>query len=205
MKNYENLQSIIEIKNIVKVSEKFAFPKAKTEDINSIIKSLNPKKATGPDGIPIKIIKIATNIIDSHLTNLINRDIELNKFSENAKVASVRPIYKKDERSKIKNYRPVSILNAFSKIYERYLHNCLTPFINDVLSSFISAYRKHFGSNHVLIRLIEDWKKFLDSKNIVGAVLIDLSKAFDCIPHDLLIAKMHMDFLRTLWFLCIHS
>ena len=58
------------------------------------------------------------------------------------------------------------------------------------MSDFVSVYRKYFDLNHVLIRLIEYWKKSLDNKNIVGAVFIDLPKAFDCIPHDLLIAKM---------------
>ena len=93
------------------------------------------------------------------MTNIINQNIELNCFSEFAKFASVRPLYKKEERCKIKNYRPVNILSAFSKIYETYLHNCLTPFVNKVLSDFVSAYRKSFGSNHVLVRLIENWKK----------------------------------------------
>ena len=130
--------------------------------------------------------------MDCHLTNVINQGIELNSFSEFTKVASVKPLYKKrrNVQSKIKHYRPVSILNAFSKIYETYLHNSLTPFINKVLSGLVSACRKSFGSNHILIRVIEVRKKYLDNKNIVGTVLIDLPKAFDCIPHDLLTAKM---------------
>ena len=161
LKHYENHPSIKEIKKLVKKNETFTFPKAKTEDINKIINSLNPKKATGPDSIPIKIIKVASKIIDSHLTNAINEDLDIDNYSDSGKIASVKPLYKKDERSKIKNYRPVSILNAFSKIYERYLHNCLTPFVNEVLSNFICAYRKSFGTNHGLIRLIEDFGKNL--------------------------------------------
>ena len=65
--------------------------------------------------------------------------------------------------------------------------------MNKVLSDFVSASRKRFDLNRIIIRLINDWnelEKSLDSKNIVGAVFIDLSKAFECIPHDLLIAKM---------------
>ena len=103
----------------------------------------------------------------------------------------MRPIYKKKSRHQVENYRPVSILNAFSKIYERYIHNSLIPFVDSFLSVFISAYRRTYSSNHVLIRLIENWKQSLDKNKFVRAVLMDFSKAFDCISHELLITKMH--------------
>ena len=74
---------------------------------------------TGPDGVPVKILKIARNFIDSHLTNILNRDIKENKFSEDAKTALVRPSSKKNDRDKIQNYKPVSILNDISKVCER--------------------------------------------------------------------------------------
>ena len=95
------------------------------EDISLIIKSLNPKKATGPDGIPIKVLRYASNATDSHLCNIIGNDIDTNKYSEEPKTALVRPIFKKNERNKIENYRPVTILNGMSKIYERFIHNSL--------------------------------------------------------------------------------
>ena len=147
--------------------------------------------ATGPDKIPAKVVKMSAYIIDKHLTNIINNDLLRNSFSDSAKIASVRPIFKKGERTEIGNYRPVSILNCFSKIYERFLHNQIASFSNEFLSDFISAYRKGYSTNQVLIRLIEDWKTSLDKNLFTGAVLMDLSKAFDFIPHNLLISKLH--------------
>ena len=70
-------------------------PLATAEHVNKIIKKLNPTKAIGPDEIPPKIVILSANIIDSHLANIINHGLDNNSFSEGAKIATVRPIYKK--------------------------------------------------------------------------------------------------------------
>ena len=74
---------------------------------------MNIKKVTGPDTIPLKLVKLSANNADSHLCNITNRDLENNYFSDGAKIDSVRPIYKKKSRHDVENYRPVSILYAF--------------------------------------------------------------------------------------------
>ena len=82
-------------------------------------------------------------------------------------------------------------LNVFSKFYERIMKNQINSFIDSKLSTFLSAYRKSYSTQHVLIRLIEEWKQKLDRNYVVGAILMDLSKAFDSIPHYLIIAKLY--------------
>ena len=156
IKTYEHHPSIELIKeNIQKEKNEFNIKAASVGQINKIIKGLNPKKATGPDKIPVKIVKLATSVIDSHLTNIINNDLSNNAFSDSAKLASVRPIYKKDDRNEIKNYRPVSILNCFSKIYETFLNKELLPFVNRFISELMSAYRSGHSTNHVFNHLLK--------------------------------------------------
>ena len=112
-------------------------------------------------------------------------------FPKNAKVASVTSIDKKtDDKKSVLNFRPISILNCFSKVYENILKSQLVEKMNNLFSPFISVYRESYNMQNVLIRLIEEWRKNLRNNNIVGAVLMDLSKAFDCIPRDLVITKL---------------
>ena len=118
---YSNHPSIRKIKNSCIPENKFDLSYASTSDINKILKSLNVNKAKEPDGIYAKFVKMSANVIDCHLANIINSDISLNIYSKHAKTVTVRPIFKKDDRTKIKNYRPVSLSNIFSKIYERFL------------------------------------------------------------------------------------
>ena len=113
---YSNHPSTRKIKNLCVPENTFDLPYASTSDINKIIKSLNVNKAKGPDGISAKFVKMSANVIDCHLANIINNDISSKKYSKHAKLATVRPILKKDDRTNIKNYRLVSLLNIFSKI-----------------------------------------------------------------------------------------
>ena len=131
IQDYKNHPSLKKIKNNLN-SKPFDFP-----ELNTIIKSLDPKKATGPDGIPIKIIKHGLNIIDSHFCKIIKKDLSKNKYSEEPKTALVRPIFKKNERNKLENYRPVSILSGMSKIYELQL----SLFLCRIFSIKIRSYQ----------------------------------------------------------------
>ena len=101
---------------------------------------------------------MSANVIYYHLANTINNDISLYKYSKQAKTATARPIFKKDDRTNIKNYRPVNLLNIFSKIYERFLEENLTNYVETFLSKFASASRKSYSSNHVILRLAENGK-----------------------------------------------
>ena len=104
-----NYTTTRKIKNLCVPENKFDLPYGRTSDIiNKIIKSLNLKRAKGPDGISAKFVKMSANIFDSHLANIVNNDISLNKYSKHAKTTTVRPIFKKD-RMKVKHYRPVSL------------------------------------------------------------------------------------------------
>ena len=107
-------------------------------------------------------------------------------FPENPKIVSVTPIDKKtDNKNCVLNFCPISLLNCFSKVYGNILK---IPFVEKMNNLF--SYRESYNTQHLLIRLIEEWRKHLDNNYHIGAVLMDLSKAFDCIPHDLAIAKL---------------
>ena len=100
-------------------------------------------------------------------------------FPDDFEITSVIPLDKgKTNKNEISNFGPVSILNTFSKIYEKSIKDEL---VSRYLSPFISAYRKGYRTQHVLTHLVEGWRERLDNNYIVGAILMDLSKAFDCI------------------------
>ena len=102
----------------------------------------------------------------------INYCLRQGTFPANAKIASVVPVDKsKPDKYDILNYRPVSILNTFSKIYEKEIKNQLVSFFDKYLSPFISAYRKNYSIHQVRILLFEEWREKLDKNFIVGTVL----------------------------------
>ena len=106
------------------------------------------------------------------------------------KWANITPVYKKRDSTDKINYRPISNLPTFSKIFERIIYDQIYIFFQNVYSIFLGGCRKGFSVQHSLVFLLKRWQDSLDKKGVIGTVLIDLSKAFDCIQHDLLFAKL---------------
>ena len=190
IKMFEKHNSIITIKNNLKHNTLFEFQPITKDTLKEIILSLDHNKAFGHDMISAKFLKLSADIIAGPLANIFNKGILQGTFPSSMKLAVVSPVYKKKDPFNKENYRPISVLTALSKVFEKAIELQLSPFLNINFSNFLCAYRKHFSSQHALIRLIEEWKTSLEAKKHTAAVLMDLSKAFDSLPINLLIAKL---------------
>ena len=193
---YKDHPSIKQIKNKIipdsnQIQVIYAFKHVTVDNMNKLLNELDTKKTVGIDTIPTKLIKTASNFLAPMFTTAINFNIESSVFPDNTKVTTVVPLDKgKPDKNNISNFRPVSLLNTFSKFYERVIKDQLVLSMENYFSPMVSAYRKNYSTQHVITCLVEEWRKHLDENFVVGAVLTDLSKAFNFIAHDLLIAKL---------------
>ena len=106
------------------------------------------------------------------------------------KLAEVSPSYKKADNLVKGNYRPVSVLTTLSKLYESTMNDQLFKHFVSIFNKLLSAFRKGHSCQTLLVKCIEDWKSALDQNKHIGVLFTDLSKAFDCLPHSLLLAKL---------------
>ena len=112
-------------------------------------------------------------------------------FPASLKLANITPLYKKGSKNSNENYRPVSILRNISKIYERRLFKPISNYFENIFSKFQCDFRQGPSAQYCLISMIHNWKKSVDKGKTFAALLTDLSKAFDCLQHDLIIAKLN--------------
>ena len=101
-------------------------------------------------------------------------------FPKELKAGEVSSLFKSLDAFIKKNYRPITVLSSVSKIYERVLESQIKSHALSFLSPLLCGFREGYGTQHALLRLIETCKKTLDKGGVAGALLMDLSKAFDC-------------------------
>ena len=115
----------------------------------------------------------------------INFCIENSIFPSDLKVADVTPAFKKKSKTSKDNYRPISILPNISKIYERCLYNQMQTYFDNILSKYQCGFHQGLNEQHCLVSMIEKWKGSVDKGGVLGALMTDLSKAFDCLHHEI--------------------
>ena len=186
---YSKHPSIVKIKSLFS-NLNFSFPHILPSDVHRVIMNLNSSKAvSGP--FSANVIKSVSNVIVNPLTDCINAAISEGVFPSELKKAKITPVFKKGDKTMVENYRPISILPICSKIYERILFTHIEKYFENIFSPLLCGFRSKYSTQHALLRLLGHWQQCLDKGGIVGTVLMDLSKAFDTLSHDLLIAKLH--------------
>ena len=160
--------------------------------MSTVIKSLKNGKSSGPNSIPVKLLKLLDDSISSDLSILINESFAIGIFPDKLKIAKVIPIFKKGVRTKTSNYRPISLLSTFSKIFEKLMQTRLQKFLEtcDVLFCMQFGFRSGHSTEHALISLTESIKTTLDNKRLGCGIFIDLQKAFDTVNHEILLNKL---------------
>ena len=142
---YKNHSSILQIKSEVssKSCSDSDFSRnilVTSDEVEKMLKSLNSQKSAGTNRLPIKLVKLASEILLKPLSIAMNNSITSSTFPDRAKVATVVPIDKKtDNKYSVSNFRPVSLLNCFSKIYENYIKNHIVNSMSNYISPHVSA------------------------------------------------------------------
>ena len=179
-------------KNLNLEEKSFAFEPTTHAVVLKLLEDLNPSKSAGLDNIAGKFLKEGASILASPLTDLCNLSISLSSFPDECKVAKLKPLYKKETKTKPKNYRPISLLPLISKIIEKIIHNQTQSFLdeNKILYTYQSGFRKHYSTDTCLSYLTDRLRNGFEKGLLTGMILIDLQKAFDTIDHSILLEKM---------------
>ena len=143
----------------MKCSDKFEFRKITTEEVAMKIKQLNPRKASPADCIPAKILMENSDVFSVAIQNLFNSNLSKGTFPKELKAGDICSLFKKEDASMKKNYRPITVLPSVSKIYERLMQDPMLPFVQSFLSSLLCGFREGYGTQYALLRFVEACKK----------------------------------------------
>lgn len=173
-------------------AHQFQCPPVQEDELEKILNSLKNKWSSGYDDVPIKVIKDVKTALIKPLLHLINSSLISGIFPDKLKISKVVPVHKKGETTDIQNYRPISILPAFSKIFEKAMFNRLAEFLekNNLLNSQQHGFRKNKSTVTALVDFTESVIDSIDKREKITGIFMDLSKAFDSISHSKLLNKL---------------
>jgi hypothetical protein len=176
----------------LRTCKKFKFARVTEKSVHADLRKLKRKKAAGLDDIPPFVLNDAAGVLSIPLTRIINLSFETGVFPTDWKSSELTPIHKFGVKDCINNYRPISVIPAISKIIERIVHRQLSSYLetNNLLKDFQFGFRQNRSTELAAALFTDNVKRKVNEGKLVGAVFIDLSKAFDTLSHAKLIIKL---------------
>ena len=186
---YRNHPRILTIGELCKKIPQFSLRCVDKDEILKEILNFNASKVCRDSDIPSRIIKENADIFTGILHSSFSNSIYQCEFSSILKLANITPVFKERDRNFI-DHRPVSILSNISKIFEWCMFRQISSFMDSYLSKQQCGFRKGYSPQYCLLVMLKKWKNAIDMGKCFKALLTDLSKALDCIFHELLIVKL---------------
>ena len=162
------------------------------QGIEKLLQGLNPNKACGIDEISPRILKLASHEIAPILTKIFQASLDTGILPDDWRKANISPIYKKGDRARAENYRPVSLTCICCKLLEHVLHSQVMKHLDEynVLTKFQHGFRRGHSCESQLIQTMHDLCSNRDKRLQIDMLVLDFSKAFDTVPHHRLMLKL---------------
>lgn len=162
------------------------------EEVVGFSKTIKNRFSCGPDEIPSTIVKLCITEIKELLSYIINNSFQYGIFPRQLKVALIRPLYKSGNPELKESYRPISLLNSFSKIFELAMCSRLVSFFNNckIFSNIQHGYLRDRSTQSAIYQFTSSILNIIEDQKIALGMFLDLSKAFDCLNHEYLIEKL---------------
>lgn len=171
----------------------FMLAPVSNQEVESAVKTLRNGKSSGIDGFGSDLLKVVYPTIKDVLTFLINLSFTTGTFPEKLKVAVVVPIFKKGVATECSNFRPISLVSVFSKVYEKIMKKRMLDFLNKTrffsLNQF--GFRLGLSTEVALLSFMDKVNNGLNDGKYVSGLFIDIKKAFDTVNHDILLNKLY--------------
>ena len=201
-----NVQFGNDMKKYLKRStSSFKFKAVSSADVLDCVMSISSNKATGLDQIPAGIIKDTMDAILTPLLHIMNLSLTTGKVPQQWKIGRVTPLHKGGSLTDPSNYRPICVLPVLSKVLEKLVFKQVYAYLtdNNLLTKCQHGFRPKHSTSTALINVVEDFQVSIDNGEVVAVVTLDLEKAFDLMPQDILIEKLKylgFDDLAIEWF-----
>ena len=170
----------------------FAFKQVNKTKVEEIINKLESKSSLDINGYSTILIKKVSSVILTPLTHIINLSLSTGIFPDSLKISRVCPIFKQGDHKEMNNYRPISCLSSFSKIFEKIAHEQLSLYleVNKILNPNQLGFQKGRSTVHALTKIMNFLAESFNDNKFVVAVFLDYKKAFDLVSHDILLKKL---------------
>lgn len=161
------------------------------DEVINALTSIDASKGSGPDGLPPNFVKNCAHSLVHPVAHIFNLSLSQGTFPDLWKIASITPIFKAGNFHQVENYRPISILSCLAKVLEKFVYDAMFPSVQQIVSDNQHGFMRKRSTTTNLLSFTQSVISSIEKRQQVDAVYVDFAKAFDKVPHSLVIEKLH--------------